>query len=87
MNFLILHFLVNLNNFSQKFAGTDHIMGVRFVAKDNAYQARIKQDGKERTKSFSVSKYGDETAKRMAIEYRENLCKEFNCANKNRVSQ
>ena len=36
----------------------EHILGVRFIEKDNSWQARIKQNDSERTKSFSVKKFG-----------------------------
>ena len=78
------HKLNNNNRGVNKiYQGTDHIMGIRFVPKDNSFQARIKQCGKEHTGSFSVNKYGYEEAKRLAIEYRERLCKEFQSNNKN----
>jgi len=61
----------------------DHIMGVRYVEKDHAFQARIKQDGKEITKSFGINTYGHERAKQLATEYREKLCRQYNSNNTN----
>lgn len=57
------------------------ILGVRFIQKDNAWQARIKQDNKEYTRNFSVNKYGNEEAKKLAIEARKQFNREFNCTN------
>jgi hypothetical protein len=59
----------------------DHILGVRYVEKDQAWQARIKQNGKEYTKSFSVKKFGHEGAKELAITTRKTLGNHFQCAN------
>jgi len=59
----------------------NHIMGVRYVEKDQAWQARIKQNGKEYTKSFSIKKFGDEGAKNLAIESRKQFGTHFQCQN------
>ena len=59
----------------------DHVLGVRYVEKDQAWQARIKQNGKEYTKSFSVKKFGDEGAKQLAITTRKTLGHHFQCKN------
>lgn len=59
----------------------NHIMGVRYVEKDQAWQARIKQNGKEYTKSFSIKKFGDEGAKQLAIESRKTFGAHFQCQN------
>ncbi len=58
-----------------------HKLGVRFLNKDESWQARIKQDGKEYTKSFSVKKYGYEEAKQLAINAREEFNEKFGCTN------
>jgi len=58
-----------------------HVLGVRFVQKDESWQARIKQDNKEYTKSFSIRKHGYEEAKQMAIEARKQLNEKFECEN------
>ena len=60
---------------------TEHIVGVRYDKRYDSYVARIKQDGKEYSKSFNAKKLGDEEAKRLAIEYRKELCEKFNCKN------
>lgn len=59
----------------------EHIMGIRYVDKDSAFQARIKQNGKEYTKNFSVLKYGFNEARQMAVNARIELCKKFNSTN------
>lgn len=59
----------------------NHVMGIRFKQRDEAWQARIKQNGKEYSRQFSVVKYGYDKAKQMAIEAREELCKKYNCTN------
>mgnify|MGYP003706093701 FL=1 len=60
-----------------------HILGIRFVDKDESWQARIKQDGKEYTRSFAVKKYGYEIAKEMAIAARQEFNIKFGCSNSN----
>jgi hypothetical protein len=59
----------------------NHVMGVRYVEKDQSWQARIKQNGKEYTKSFSIKKFGDEGAKQLAIETRKTFGVHFQCQN------
>jgi hypothetical protein len=59
----------------------NHIMGIRFNIKDESWQARIKQNGKEYTKQFSVTKYGYYKAKHLETEAREELCRKFSCSN------
>lgn len=59
----------------------EHILGVRFIEKDNSWQARIKQNDSERTKSFSVKKFGYDEAKRLAIETRKLFNELYNCKN------
>ena len=59
----------------------EHILGVRFIEKDNSWQARIKQDENEKTKSFSVKKFGYDEAKRLAIETRKLFNELYNCKN------
>lgn len=57
--------------------------GVRFVLDrpGGAWQARIKQDGKERTVSFGVKRYGNEEACRMATDARKQFNDTFHCKN------
>tara|TARA_Y100000389_G_scaffold151529_1_gene151301 strand:- start:6602 stop:7489 length:888 start_codon:yes stop_codon:yes gene_type:complete len=59
----------------------EHILGIRFIEKDNSWQARIKQNNNERTKSFSVKKFGYDEAKRLAIETRKLFNELYNCKN------
>lgn len=59
----------------------EHILGIRFIKKDNSWQARIKQNNKEITKSFSVKKFGYDEAKRLAIENRKLFNELYNCKN------
>lgn len=59
----------------------DHMVGVKFDKRYGSYVARIKQDGKEYSKSFNIKKLGEEEAKRLAIEYRKELCEKFNSKN------
>lgn len=56
-------------------------IGIRFNQKDESWQARIKQDNKEYSKSFSVRKYGYEEAKKMAIDSRKQFNEQFSCKN------
>ena len=70
------------NNNRNKSETSDAIeLGVTYSAKDDAYKARIKQDGKEYSKQFSVKKYGEKEALRLAIETRRDFNKAFNCLN------
>lgn len=73
----------NNNNQNISKFNTSGFTGIRYVEDrpGGAWSARIKQDGKEYTKSFSIKKFGDEKAKQMAIEYRKELNKKFNCQN------
>lgn len=59
----------------------EHVVGVRFDKRYGSFVARIKQDGKEYSKSFNVKKFGHDEAKRLAIEYRKELCEKFSCTN------
>jgi hypothetical protein len=61
----------------------EKVPGVRFVydRPGGAWQARIKQNEKEKTVSFSVNKYGDSEACRLAVEARKTLNEQFNCKN------
>jgi hypothetical protein len=59
--------------------------GVRLDKQNNAYTAmiitnKIKENGEKTyiTKSFSIQKYGEEEAKKLAIEYRQKMVTEFN---------
>lgn len=72
----------NNNRGSNKKYDSNHIIGVRYVQRDNAWQARIKQDGKEYSKQFSVKKFGENGAKELAIKARNEFISEFNSNNK-----
>lgn len=61
---------------------TSDIRGVNYQnpSKKSPYGAWVAQwsiDGKRYTKSFSVNKYGEENAYKMAIEYREKILNEM----------
>ena len=62
---------------------TSGCVGVRFVTDrvGGAWQARIKQDNKERTVSFSVNNFGYEEAKQLAIATRKSLNKIYDSVN------
>ena len=72
----------NNNRGSNKKYDSNHIMGIRYVQRDNAWQARIKQDGKEYSKQFSVKKFGENGAKELAIKARNEFISKFNSNNK-----
>jgi hypothetical protein len=71
----------NNNNRSKSIESNAIELGVTYTAKDDAYKARIKQDGVEYCKQFSIKKYGKDEALRLAIETRRDLNKAFNCLN------
>lgn len=58
-----------------------HEVGIRYIHRDEAWQARIKQDNKEYTQTFAIKKYGYEKAKHMAIDARKKMNIQFNCTN------
>ena len=60
---------------------SDGLVGVRFDIRYDSFVARIKQDGKEYSKSFNVKKLGYDKAKELAIDYRKELCEKFGCKN------
>ena len=71
----------NNNNRSKSDSSNALELGVTYSEKDDAYKARIKQDGKEYCKQFSVKKYGKTEALRLAIETRRDFNRAFNCLN------
>jgi hypothetical protein len=71
----------NNNNRNKSESSNAIELGVTYSAKDDAYKARIKQDGREYCKQFSVKKYGKDEALRLAIETRRDFNKAFNCLN------
>lgn len=76
-------FKINNNNVSMHSNNTTGYTGVQFDEKN--WTARLKSDGKYYSKSFSIKKYGEEEAKRLAIEHRIALCKQF--GNNNQLSK
>lgn len=72
---------LNNNNRTKSETSNAIELGVTYSAKDDAYKARIKQDGKEITKQFSVKKYGKDEALRLAIETRKEFNIAYNCLN------
>lgn len=60
---------------------SDHMLGVRFIQKDESWQAFIKQNDKLYSKTYSVKKYGYEEAKNKAIQTRKEFNEQFNCSN------
>lgn len=76
-------FKMNNNNVSMHRNNTSGFTGVRFA--DGRWIARLEFDGKNISKSFSIKKYGEEEAKRLAIEHRIALCKQY--GNNNQLSK
>lgn len=56
-------------------------LGVTYCERDNCFRARIKQNNIEHSIQFSVSKYGYEEAKQMAISARKEYNQVFACEN------
>jgi hypothetical protein len=71
----------NNNNRSKSNTSNAIELGVTYSERDDAYKARIKQDGKEYSKQFSIKKYGKDEALRLAIETRRDFNRAFNCMN------
>lgn len=72
---------INNNNRSKSESSKAIVLGVTFSEKDEAFKARIKQNGVEVSKQFSIKKYGYEMAKQLAIEARENYNLIYSCSN------
>ncbi len=72
---------LNNNNRNISENSNAEVLGVTYCQKDNCFRARIKQDGQEYSKQFSVKKYGYDVAKQMAIDARHSYNLIFNCAN------
>lgn len=73
------HKMNNNNRGMNKKCDPDHIMGVRLM--DGYWEARIKQDDKQYSKTFSINEHGFDKAKELAIEQRKEFCRMFNCHN------
>lgn len=74
---------INNNNVSMHSNNTTGYTGVQFDGKN--WVARLERDLKNHSKAFSIKKYGEEEAKRLAIEHRIALCKQF--GNNNQLSK
>lgn len=61
---------VNDRNQKKSARNTSGITGVQFLKDTNAWSARWKEDGKNRSKTFSVKEYGDK-ARQLAIDTRQ----------------
>lgn len=72
---------LNNNNRSKSKSSKALELGVTYSAKDDSYKARIKQDGKEISKQFSVKKYGKDEALKLAIQTRKEFNVAYNCYN------
>lgn len=72
-----------LNNNNRSISGNSKAvcLGVTYCERDNCFRARIKQDNIEHSIQFSVSVYGFEKAKQMAINARQEYNRVFSCAN------
>lgn len=73
------HKMNNNNRGMNKKCDPDHIMGIRLM--DGYWEARIKQDDKEYSKTFSIKDHGFDKAKELAIKQRKELCRMFDCHN------
>lgn len=76
-------FKINGTNTSMHSNNTSGYTGVRFDGK--RWIACLECDGKKYSKAFNVNTYGEEEAKRLAIEHRIALCKQF--GNNNQLSK
>ena len=71
INLRIVNNSLNQRNKSIQRNNTSGIIGVKFLSGINSWQANIVDlNGKRKSKSFSINKYGYEKAKELAIEYR-----------------
>ena len=70
---------LNQRNLHFKSNNKSGIIGVRFNKQINCWQAQwVDLNGKQKIKSFNISKYGEEKAKELAIEYRYKMEEENN---------
>jgi hypothetical protein len=67
------HLLNNRNRISKKNSELNQDIGIRKVDNDTSFQARIKASGKEISRQFSIIKYGEDKAKKKAIEWRKKM--------------
>ncbi len=68
-------------NYKYKYEVQGLPIGIKYSMRDDAFYARIKQDGKEHTKCFAIRKYGYDNAKELAIQCRLEMAKKYNCMN------
>ncbi len=88
INLRVTNYKENNNNKTFSTYAADNSSGTRGVTydtKNDAWVAKIitnkvNENGKKRTytKMFKINKYGDEEAKRLAIEHRKEMCEMFN---------
>ena len=71
---------INNNNRSKSISCNNNLpLGIKLY--NNCYIARIKQNEKEFSKSFSINEYGEELAYKLACEKRKEFNIAFNCNN------
>lgn len=69
----------NMQNLKKYNTNISGVTGVHFSKTDNRWRAEWRKlNGKNTSKSFSVTKYGYEEAFKLACEYREKMIKELN---------
>jgi hypothetical protein len=71
-NLRIVPKLINNRNYSKYANNTSGKTGVQ-LTRDNRFRVTWKEFGKHCTKSFSISKYGYDTAKKLAYSFRDNV--------------
>lgn len=67
---------MNCKNSSLRSDNTSGIKGIRFEEKRNRWSSEIYVNGKKYSRTYSVNKYGNEEAKRLAIEFRRKIAEE-----------
>lgn len=71
--------IANLRNSAIRSDNTSGVKGVSKWAKGNAWRATVyKLDGTMKCKTFSIAKYGDDTAFTMACDARQDMMAELN---------
>lgn len=72
---------INVKNQSKRSDNTSGKTGVHYSTSKDSYIIQWPEDGKRRCKSFSVSRYGKDGAKRKAIEFRHDIDKRLGITN------
>lgn len=72
---------VNARNQGKRKDNASGKTGVHFSKSENLWVVQYPMNGKRRKKTFSVSKYGDEGAKEMAISWRKHIDEELKISN------